>query len=99
MCCFLTIMVLLGPRAAIFFWWVYRPAYWSFLFPSWIVGLLGFFFLPWTTLMYAAVGFGGIVGIEWLFIILGVLADVASYSGGAYGNRGRIPGRTNDYQV
>ncbi len=52
----------------------------------------GLLFLPWTTLMYVLVSPGGVVGIDWLWIGLAVVADIASYSGSAYGNRDRIPG-------
>ena len=68
-------------------------ARWSLAFNgSWFWPLLGLLFLPWTTLMYILVAPGGVVGIDWLWIGLGVVADIASYSGSAYGNRDRIPG-------
>ena len=31
-------------------------------------------------------------GFDWLWVGLAVLVDIASYSGGAYGNRDRMPG-------
>ena len=35
---------------------------------------------------------GGIEGFDWVWLALGVAADIASYAGGGYGNRNRIPG-------
>jgi hypothetical protein len=31
-------------------------------------------------------------GFDWVILGLGVLADIATYSGGGYGNRNRLPG-------
>jgi hypothetical protein len=57
-------------------------------FDSWIVPLLGFFLLPWTTLAYAAMwsSSDGVAGFEWFIVILAFLADLGSY---AQGNRRR----------
>jgi hypothetical protein len=52
--------------------------------------LLGFLFLPWTTLMYVSVAPLGVVGFDWFWIALAVVADIVTYTGGAYGNRDRI---------
>ena len=92
MCCLFASLVLLGPRAAILVWWLVDTARWNAAFESFIWPLLGFLFLPWTTIMYVLVFPGGIAGFDWIWLGLGVLADIASYSGSAYGNRDRIPG-------
>lgn len=92
MCCFFTTLVLLGPRFAVLIWWLIRPVYFNAIFNTWIWPLLGLIFLPWTTLMYLIVGGAGIVGFDWVWLGLALIADIASYSGGAYGNRDRIPG-------
>jgi hypothetical protein len=42
--------------------------------------------------MYLIIYPGGIVGFDWVLLILGILADVASYSGGLWGNRNQVPG-------
>jgi hypothetical protein len=61
----------------------------SFIWPA-----LGIIFLPWTTLMYLIVWspVTGIYGLDWLWLVLAVLADLSTYAGGGYGNRDRIPG-------
>jgi hypothetical protein len=93
MCCAFAILVTLGPRFLGAIWWLVNPALWSLTFKgSWFWPLLGLLFLPWTTLMYILVAPGGVVGFEWVWIGLAVFADIASYSGSAYGNRDRIPG-------
>ena len=90
MCCFFTALVLFGPRLAILIWWLISPVYVNAAFTNWIIPILGWIFLPWTLLMYMIIYPGGIVGFDWLILGLGVLADIASYSGGAYGNRRRF---------
>jgi len=92
MCCFLTSLVLLGPRAAILVWWLLNPLRWQLTFSTFIWPLLGFIFVPWTTLMYVLVAPGGIVMFDWILLALAVLADIGMYAGGGYGNRDRIPG-------
>jgi hypothetical protein len=92
MCCFFTTLLLLGPRAAILIWWLVQPVRWQATFSSFIWPLLGFIFVPWTTLMYVLVAPGGVLGFDWVWVALAVLADIGMYAGGAYGNRDRIPG-------
>ena len=92
MCCFFTTLVLLGPRVAILIWWLFRPVLFNAMFATWIWPLLGLIFLPWTLLMYLFVGGGGIVGFDWFFLVIGLIADIGSYAGGGYGNRNRITG-------
>jgi hypothetical protein len=92
MCCFFTTLVFLGPRAAILIWWLVNPVRWQATFSSFIWPLLGFLFVPWATLMYVLVAPGGVVGLDWIWLGLAVLADIGMYAGGGYGNRDRIPG-------
>lgn len=98
MCCFLTVLVFIGPRAAAVIWWILEPRRWvgeSALstFDTAIWPILGIIFLPWTTLMYVIVSPGGVEGIwNWLFLILAVIVDIGAYTGGGIGNRDKIPG-------
>jgi hypothetical protein len=87
-----TTLVLLGPRIGILVWWLFDPVRWQLAFNNWLWPLLGFFFLPWTTLMYVGIAPGGVVGFDWIWLGIAFLADLSSYGGGAYGNRDRIPG-------
>ena len=94
MCCILTVLLFLGPRAGILVWWLVDQVRWNLAFQSFIWPLLGFLFVPWTTLMYVLVVPGGVTGFDWIWLALALLADIASYTGGGYGNRNRIPGRS-----
>jgi hypothetical protein len=90
MCLFL-ILLLLGPRSVIVIWWLVQPLRWDATFDSLIVPFLGFLFLPWTTLMYVIVAPGGLVGLDYLWMGLAVLADITSYGGGrVYSRRRRV---------
>jgi hypothetical protein len=88
----LTSLVLVGPRLAILVWWLISPIYVGAAFDNVLLTLLAWLFIPWTVLMYLIIYPGGIVGFDWIILILGILADIASYSGGFYGNRKAIPG-------
>ena len=94
MCCFFATLMFFGPRLAFLIYWLIpigRIRIYT-AFNTWIWPLLGLIFLPWTTLMYVIVyGVNGIVGFDWLWLGLALLADIASYGGGAY-NRKEIPG-------
>jgi hypothetical protein len=90
MCCLFTTLVLLGPRVAILVWGLAQPARWELAFSTFVWPLLGFLFFPWTTLMYVAVAPAGVTGFDWFWIVVAVLVDISSYTGGAYGNRDRI---------
>lgn len=94
MCCVITSMLLIGPRFATLIWWLINPLRFSAAFGSLIWPILGVIFMPWTTLAYLIVWspVTGIFGLDWLWIGLGILADLSTYAGGGYGNRDRIPG-------
>ena len=100
MCCVLTLLIFLGPRVGGIAWWLIQPVRWVgntelSAFNSIIWPILGIIFLPWTTLMYVAVSPGGVDLIGWLFIGLGVVADIAMHGGGSYFNRERVPGMSS----
>lgn len=78
-----------GPRIASVIWWIINPDRFNDAFSHWIIPVLGILFLPWTTLIYVIVysAFGGVHGLEWLFLALGLFADLASYGGGGYSRR------------
>ena len=91
MCCVFTILLFFGPRLAILIWWLINRLYVTRAFAdSWLLGILGWIFLPWLTLMYIIVYPGGIIGFDWVWLGLALLADLASYGGGGYGNRSRF---------
>lgn len=95
MCCFFTMLVFLGPRAGILVWWLLQPVRWQAAFANWIWPLLGFIFVPWTTMMYVLVYAGGITGFDWLWLGLGLFADIGWWLGA--GGRRRIPNYSGQY--
>jgi hypothetical protein len=57
-----------------------------------LLALVGLVFLPFTTIMFCLVyspAAGGVVGANWIWVALGLLLDITSYSGGGYGQRHR----------
>jgi hypothetical protein len=83
--CFAVLFALISPRLALFFVAIFSDTL-SKAFGSWIVPLIGFFVLPWTTLAYAAFWDWGpghhVTGVEFLFVILAFLVDLSSLAGG-----------------
>ena len=84
MCCLAAVLVFLGPRAAGLVWWLADPAKWGQAFSNDIFGILGWLFLPWTTLAWVFVASGGVTGLDIGLVILGIFADFATYGGNAY---------------
>ena len=70
--------------------WLARPAMMNATFSTFIIPCLGFLILPFTTLMYVFLiqGVGGSVqGLDWLWLGLAVVLDVASIGSAGYSNR------------
>jgi hypothetical protein len=83
--CLLVLLALISPRLVLFLLWIFSDVL-SRAFDSWLLPLLGFFLLPWTTLAYAAFWDWGpglrVEGFEWFFVVLAFLIDLGSYAGG-----------------
>ena len=88
MCCVLALLAFLGPRLVLVVLWLFTN-YLSRAFDTFLLPLLGFLFLPWTTIAWAIAQneLGGLNGLGILVVILGVLADVGVLGGGARGRR------------
>ena len=89
--CLVVLFAFISPRLALFAIWLFSDLL-DRAFDGFLVPLLGFFLLPWTTLLYAAMwdnGTNGVHGIEWAFVILGFVFDLAAYSGGSRSRRRR----------
>jgi len=83
MCCFVASLGLFGPRIAFLLLWIFGTqvdvAYASY---SFLIPLLGLLFLPWTALAYV-LSYAPVVGVSalgWMFVALGLVADLATYS-------------------
>src|SRR5919109_2260719 len=95
MACLLALLALISPRLVLFLLWIFSSVL-SRAFSSWIIPLLGFFLLPWTTLAYAAFWDWGpghhVTGFEWFFVILAFAVDLGSYFQGRQARYARGPG-------
>jgi hypothetical protein len=62
-------------------------------FSTFIIPCLGFLFVPFTTLVYVFLiqGVGKIQGLDWVWLILAFIMDVASIGAAGAANRNRIP--------
>ena len=81
--CLVALLALFSPRLALFALWIFGDLL-GRAFDSWVIPLLGFFLLPWTTLAYAVMWhYGdGVEGFDWFLVILAFLVDLASYAQG-----------------
>ena len=90
-CCILAVVGSFSPRIALLLMWVFTD-YVTRAFDSFIWPLVGIIFLPFTTIMFCLVYSplaGGVVGANWIWVFLGLLLDIMSYSSGGYGQRSR----------
>jgi hypothetical protein len=90
--CLLALLALISPRLALVVVWLFSNLL-SRAFDSWILPLLGFFLLPWTTLAYAVMWTAGtneVNGFEWFIVIVAFIVDLGSYGGGARSRSARM---------
>ena len=84
MCCLFLAVGLLGPRFAFLGVWLFSsPNRVTLAFHGgWVWPLLGLLFLPWTALVYvlAYAPVTGVSPVGWLFVALGFIADLGTYS-------------------
>jgi hypothetical protein len=81
------VLVIFGPRLAFLIYWLTPGgnAAVTSAYSGFVVPLLGWLFLPWTTLMYAitySIG-NGISMFDWIILAVALLVDLASYGLGA----------------
>ena len=81
--CLVVLLAIVSPRLALFAIFLFTNLL-SRAFDSWLVPLIGFFILPWTTLAYAGMWSSSnhVTGFEWLIVIFAFFLDIASYSRG-----------------
>ena len=81
--CLIALFALISPRLALFFVLIFSDMI-DRAFDGWVVPVLGFFLLPWTTLAYVLLYDSGrqVRGFEWFIVGLAFLFDVSSLLGG-----------------
>lgn len=94
MACFAALLALISPRLALVVVWLFSDLL-SRAFDSWVLPLLGFFLLPWTTLAYAALWSSSnrVDGFEWFIVALAFLIDLSSFAQGQRARPGSSPSR------
>lgn len=85
--CLLFLFSLIGPRFALGYVWIFTTLV-DRAYDNVIVPVLGFVFLPWTTLTYALAYDGnGVSSIGWFFVAIAFLGDVASIAAARRGQQ------------
>jgi hypothetical protein len=81
--CLIALLVWLSPRFALVLMQLFTDKL-SISMDSFLMGALGFVFLPYTTVLYALVyaPLGGVSGFGWFLVALGFLLDLGSWFGG-----------------
>ena len=89
--CLLVILILAFPRIALVFLFLFSN-YLDRAYHGLVLPLLGFLFLPLTTLAYAWMVNTGqpTAGINLLILIIAVVIDVGGIGGGEYHRRSRV---------
>jgi hypothetical protein len=89
----LTGIVAAFSRITLLMLWFARPVMMDAAFGSFIIPCLGFLFVPFTTLVYVFLvqGVGRIQGLDWLWLVLAFIMDIASIGAAGAANRNRIP--------
>ena len=79
-------------RIMLLFAWIARPVVMDQVFGTFILPCLGFLFLPFATLMYVLLWSPtGLQGLDWLWVILAAVLDIASIGIAGAANRNYIP--------
>ncbi len=82
--CLVALLALISPRLALIGVWLFSDIL-SRAFDSWLLPLIGFVLLPWTTLAFAVmwdIGTHEVTGFEWFVVALAFLIDIGSYTSG-----------------
>ena len=89
MCCVLILLAFFTPRIVLFVLWLFTN-YLSRAYDGFVLPLLGFLFLPATTLAYAIAQneLGGLNGLGIIAVLIGLAVDIGLLGGGASRRRG-----------
>lgn len=82
MCCWILIAFAFAPRAALVLMWLLND--WiSAAFGGPLLPLIGFFLMPWTTLIYTLIAPNGLSVFDVALLVIAVGADLGIWGGGA----------------
>jgi hypothetical protein len=91
--CLLTLVILMFPRVILVILWLFDTSYLLRPYHGLVIPLLGFIFLPITTIAYAWMVNSGlpVAGVNLVILLIAVLLDFGSHGSGAgYYRRRRI---------
>ena len=82
--CFVLLLGAFAPRLALFLMALFNDEITAAFDGSWVLPLIGWFILPYTTLIYVLMYWwtGDVSGIDWAFVVFGFVLDIGSYTGG-----------------
>ncbi len=82
--CFVLLLGAFAPRLALLLMALFNDEITRAFDGSWVIPLVGWFLLPFTTLAYVLIHWwtGDVDGFLWFFVVLAFLADLGSYGGG-----------------
>ena len=84
--CLVVLLAFISARLALVVVWLFTDDI-DLAFDGFLVPLLGFFFLPWTTLAYALLwvnGTNGVHGFEIFLVIFAFVIDLGAYASSRY---------------
>ncbi|MEA3337761.1 MAG: hypothetical protein U9R25_17840 [Chloroflexota bacterium] len=89
--CLLAMGAAIAPRLVLIIMAIFGDRM-SLAFDSWIWPVLGWIFLPYTTIMYILVWtpLGGVSGWDWIWVGLGLILDLMKWAQ-IFNNRKQIP--------
>ena len=89
--CLFVILLWVSTRGAIIFWWLVDASRWQSAFSAAWIPVLGFVFLPGTTLVWVLVApTGKVLGLGWVWLGLAFLGDVSTLLRGGWHWRNRV---------
>ena len=91
MCCLLVLLAFFTPRIVLFLLWLFTN-YLSRAYETALWPILGFFFLPATTIGYAIAQneLGGLNGLGIVAVVIGLAVDIGLLGGGARQRRSAV---------
>jgi len=83
--CLFVLVAMISPRLAFILIWIFSDRI-SIAFDNFFVPLLGFLFLPITSVVYVLVydPIAGVNGLGWFLVVFAFLVDLGAYSGSRY---------------
>ncbi len=86
--CLFVIAAAISPRLGVFVLWAFTDRM-SIAFDSFWWALIGFVFLPWTTLAWALVyaPVRGVTGFGWVIVVFAFIVDISTHVGSATARR------------